>query len=65
LSTTKSDSDDSYSMVDDDYNEYGMNFDDEEGVKIIKKKQKQGKEHLVDLEIARNKGNVLDHIDAF
>ncbi|KAJ8421623.1 hypothetical protein Cgig2_027017 [Carnegiea gigantea] len=35
---TKSDSDDSDAMVDDDLNEYGLDVDDEEAARIIKKK---------------------------
>ncbi|KAJ8434391.1 hypothetical protein Cgig2_014238 [Carnegiea gigantea] len=69
---TKSNSDDSDAMVDDDFNEYGSDVDDEEAARIIKNKQKLDKDHLADLEALRDEGvefisggNVFDGVDAF
>lgn len=69
---TRSDNDDSDAMVDDDFNEYGSDVDDEEAARIIKNKQKLDKDHLADLEALRDEGvefisgaNIFDGVDAF
>jgi len=69
---TKSDGDDNESMVDDDYNDYGSDVDDEEVVRTIKHKQKMSKDHVADLEALRDEGaefisggNMFEDVDAF
>ncbi|KAJ8436694.1 hypothetical protein Cgig2_025524 [Carnegiea gigantea] len=62
---TKSDSDNSDAMVDNDFNEYGSDVDDEEVARIIKNKQKLDKDHLVDLEALRDEGVKFISGDAF
>ncbi|KAJ8437074.1 hypothetical protein Cgig2_002041 [Carnegiea gigantea] len=51
-----SDYHDSHSTVDDNYDEYGLDFDDDEVVKIIKTKQKMEKDHLPDFEALKDEG---------
>ncbi|KAJ8421639.1 hypothetical protein Cgig2_000616 [Carnegiea gigantea] len=53
---TKSDSNDSDAMVDNDFNEHGSYVDDEEAARIIKEKQKMDKDHRADLEALRDEG---------